>query len=425
MGEKRIFVFGVIWFALASLVCGLAPNIEVLVAARAVQGVGGALLTPGSLAIISASFRREDRMRAIGAWSGLGGIAGAAAPFLGGWIIQTASWRWIFLINLPVAIAVVAMAARHVPESRDARAAPHTDVVGAALAAVGLAALTYGLITWAGAPLVAPKVWAPLLVGMAGLAAFLLWESRTKHPMLPLGIFSSRLFSATNVVTFLVYAALGGLFFWLVLHLQVVVGFAPLQAGLALLPLTLLMLALSARAGALSERTGARLPMTVGPILAAVGAAGLTRIEQGSSYLLDVAPPVTLFGLGLVLTVAPLTATVLAAVPDSHAGLASGVNNAVARVASLIAVAALPVVAGLGESGYGDPAELAPAFRTAMWVCAACLLVGGLLSAAFVRTPQRSPTASTAEGREAGSSRRHCATDSPPLSPVEETSAES
>ena len=405
-----------VWFAIASLICGIAPNIEVLVAARAVQGVGGALLTPGSLAIIQASFRKEDRTRAIGAWSGLGGIAGAAAPFIGGWLIQAASWRWIFLINLPVAVAVVVMAARHVPESRDPRAAARTDVVGAALAATGLAGLTYGLIAWAGSGFSAPRVWISLVCGGAGLAAFLLWESRSSRPMLPLDIFASRVFSATNAVTFLMYGALGGVFFWLVLYLQVVAGFDPLEAGLSLLPITVIMLAFSARSGALSERIGARLPMTVGPILAAVAVAGLTRIERGSSYLFDILPPVTLFGLGLVLTVAPLTSTVLAAVPDDNAGLASGVNNAVARVASLLAVAALPVVAGLGERGYGDPQELGPAFVTAMWVCVGLLATAGILSAVFVASP--GPTSETPQPAQPVAPRRFCAADGPPLSPV-------
>lgn len=416
LGRRRVFVVGVLWFAAASMLCGLAPNVETLVCARALQGVGGALLTPGSLAIIQSSFRNDDRARAIGAWSGLGGIAGAAGPFLGGWLIGVASWRWIFLINLPVAIAVVLIAQRHVPESRDPAAAQHTDVTGAVLVAVGLAALTYGLVAWPGAGLTAPEVWMSLGAGVLAIVGFLVWEARAREPMLPLGIFASRVFSATNVVTFVVYAALGGIFFWLVLALQVVAGFTPLAAGLSLLPVTLIMLALSAWAGGLGQRIGPRLPMTVGPLVAAVGVAGLARLGPDASYWVDVLAPVSLFGFGLALTVAPLTATVLAAVPDSRAGLASGVNNAVARIASMLAVAVLPVVAGLSGDRYSDPAVLEPAFRTVMWVCVALLVLGGLLSAGFVRTPTPSPTTpGGSPHREPDQGRRYCPVDGPPL----------
>ncbi|MCU1595231.1 MAG: drug resistance transporter, EmrB/QacA subfamily [Frankiales bacterium] len=390
-GRKRVFVIGVVWFAAASLLCGIAPDIGTLIAARALQGVGGALLTPGSLAILSSSFRPEDRARAIGAWSGLAGIAGAAGPFTGGWLVEVASWRWIFLINLPFAVAVVAAAARHVPESLDPSASKHVDVAGAVLGAVALGAVTRGLIAAQDSGISSAGVVAALAIGAVAAAAFVLRERATKAPMLPLAIFQSRLFSAANAVTFAVYAALGGVFFWLVLCLQVVVGFAPLEAGLSLLPMTVLMLLLSARAGGLATRTGPRLPMTVGPLLCAAGAALLTRLDVGSSYAADVLAPVLLFGLGLSLTVAPLTATVLAAAPDNHAGLASGVNNAVARVAGLLAVAVLPLVAGLSGAGYTSPALLRPAYETAMWCCAGLLAAGGFLSALLVRTPLATP----------------------------------
>jgi len=231
LGRRRVFVLGVLWFALASMLCGLAPNIQTLVAARALQGIGGALLTPGSLAILQASFRPEDRARAIGAWSGLAGIAGATGPFVGGWLIGVTSWRWIFLINVPIALVVVVIARRRVPESSDPAASHHIDIAGAGLAAVGLAALTYGLIAWPTKGFSSPEVWGSLAAGIVAIAGFLAWETRTREPMLPLGIFASRVFSATNAVTFAVYAALGGIFFWLVLTLQVVVGFTPLQAG--------------------------------------------------------------------------------------------------------------------------------------------------------------------------------------------------
>jgi EmrB/QacA subfamily drug resistance transporter len=416
LGRRRVFIVGVLWFALASMLCGLAPNIQTLVASRALQGVGGALLTPGSLAILQASFRPDDRARAIGAWSGLGGIAGATGPFIGGWIIGVASWRWIFLINVPVAATVVAVAHRHVPESRDGAAARHTDVTGAGLAAVGLATVTYGLIAWPTEGITARVVWGSLSAGVVAIVGFLVWEANIEDPMLPLGIFASRVFSGTNALTFAVYAALGGIFFWLVLTLQVVVGFTPLEAGISLLPVTLIMLAFSARAGALSQRIGARIPMTVGPILAAVGVAGLTRITSGSSYFPDVVVPVSTFGCGLALTVAPLTATALAAVSGSHSGLASGVNNAVARIAGLLAVAVLPLVAGLSGHSYTDPRVLEPAFRTVMWVCVALLLTGGLLAAVIVRAPSSAPRlAPDHPARGAQPVQRYCPVDGPPL----------
>ena len=388
LGRRRVFIIGVLWFALASMLCGLAPNVQTLVAARALQGIGGALLTPGSLAILQASFRPADRARAIGAWSGLGGIAGATGPFIGGWLIGVASWRWIFLINVPIALMVVVVARRHVPESSDPAASHHIDLTGAGLAALGLAALTYGLIAWPARGFGSPGVWGSLTTGVLAIAGFLAWESRVREPMLPLGIFSSRVFSATNTVTFAVYAALGGIFFWLVLTLQVVVGFTPLAAGVSLVPVTLIMLVFSARAGALSTRIGPRVPMTAGPIVAAVGVAGMARIGPGASYLVDILPPVTVFGCGLALTVAPLTATALASVPGNHSGLASGVNNAVARIGGLLAIAVLPLIAGLSGLSYADPAVLEPAFRTVIWVCVALLVTGGVLAAVFVRAPE-------------------------------------
>ena len=418
LGRRRVFVVGVAWFALASMLCGLAPNIQTLVAARALQGVGGALLTPGSLALISASFHGPDRAAAIGAWSGLGGIAGATGPFIGGWLIGVASWRWIFLINVPIAVVVVVVARRHVPESSDPAASRHIDVTGAGLAAVGLAALTYGLIAWPTRGIGSPGVWGSLVAGLAGIAGFLAWETRTSEPMLPLSIFASRAFSAINAVTFAVYAALGGIFFWLVLTLQVVAGFTSLAAGVSLLPVTLIMLAFSARAGALSGRIGPRIPMTAGPILAAAGVAGLARIGPDASYLVDVLPPVSVFGAGLALTVAPLTATALAAVAESRAGLASGVNNAVARIGGLLAVAVLPLVAGLSGLSYTDPAVLEPAFRTVIWVCAALLVAGGLTAAVFVRAPEPQPGIAEGPPAQSSSMRPCCPVDGPPLTAV-------
>lgn len=389
-GRRRIFLWGVVWFALASWACGLAPTLETLVMARALQGVGGALLTPGSLAILQSSFRPEDRAKAIGAWSGLGGIAGAAGPFIGGWLVQVASWRWAFLVNLPFAAVVVWLTLKYVPESKDPEASSRLDAAGALLCAVGLGALTYGLIIWQDAGLMAPVTWVSLVAGGGALLAFVAREHLTAEPMLPLGIFSSALFTTINIVTFVVYAALGGLFFWLTLELQVVAGYGPLAAGLAWLPMTFIMLLLSARMGALAQRIGPRILMTVGPLVAAVGAALFSRVDATAPYLSTVFPAVALTGLGLAITVAPLTSAVLAAAPARHAGLASGVNNAVARAAGLLAVAVLPLVAGLSGEAYQSADLLHPAFLKANAVCAALLALGGILSGLFVRTPKPS-----------------------------------
>ena len=388
LGRRRVFLIGVVWFAVASALCGLSPNIGVLIAARALQGIGGALLTPGSLAIIQATFYANDRPRAIGAWSGLGGVAAAIGPFLGGWIVGAVGWRWIFLLNLPLAAAVVAVAARHVPESSDPTASGRFDVAGAVLAALALAGITDALIE---AP--AHGLARAGLTGAVGAVAgvgFVLLERRRGRPgarttpMLPLDVFASRQFTAVNVVTFLVYGALGGTLFLLVLDLQVVAGFSPLEAGISLLPSTVLMLVLSSRAGALAQRIGPRWLMTAGPLVTGTGLLLATRIGPNASYLADVLPAVTLFGLGLSATVAPLTATVLASAEIRHAGVASGVNNAVARAAGLLAVAGLPVAVGLTGAAYRDPVLLESSFRAAMVVCAGLLVAGAALSAVTI-----------------------------------------
>lgn len=391
-GRRKVFVIGTVWFAAASLLCGVAQDVETLVAARALQGVGGALLTPGSLALISASFDPRDRGAAVGAWSGLGGVAGAAGPFVGGWLVEQVSWRAVFLVNLPLAAVVVWVALRHVPESRDTArrdtasrdttGAPGLDVVGAVLAAAGLAGVTYGFIGGS---------WVAGLTGLLVLVIFVLVERRSSHPLVPLELFSSRLFVAANLVTLVVYAAISTVFFLLVLQLQVVVGFSPLAAGASALPVTVLMLLLSSRAGALAQRTGPRLPMTVGPLVAAVGLLLMLRVGPGASYLADVLPAVVLFGLGLSCLVAPLTATVLGAAPGHLAGTASGVNNAVARTAGLLAVAALPVLVGLTGDAYTSAAAFDPGFRRAMVVSAVLLVAGAGVAAALVRTPPASP----------------------------------
>ena len=308
---------------------------------------------PGSLAIISATFHRSDRARAIGSWSALAGVATAAGPLLGGWMVETIGWRWVFLINLPLAAVVLVVALRHVPETADPTAPRSFDLAGAALGALGLAALTYALIG-AGDGWTA-DVLAGGVLGIAALVAFVLVERRGRHPMLPMDIFASRQFSAANVVTLMVYAALGAMFFLLVVQLQVVAGFDALAAGSALLPITIIMLLLSGASGQLAERIGPRLPMTVGPLLAGCGSLLLLRVGPDASYATDVLPAVVVIGLGLAATVAPLTATVLAAAEDRHAGIASGVNNAVARAGGLLAVAAIPVLVGLTGDAYAEP----------------------------------------------------------------------
>jgi EmrB/QacA subfamily drug resistance transporter len=423
-GRRRVFLIGVVAFTAASVLCGLAVNTGMLIVARGIQGAGGALLTPGSLAILQASFTPDDRTKAIGAWSGLSGVASAIGPLLGGWLVEVATWRLVFLINVPLALVVVLVTLRHVPESVDPDATGRVDLAGAALAVLGLGGLTYGLTEWGHRGPSDPLVLASLLLGVVLLAAFVVVERRTARPMLPLGLFRLRAFSAVNVVTFLVYAALSGVFFFLVVQLQVVAGFSPVASGLALLPVTILMLGLSARAGALANRIGPRIPMFAGPLLGAAGLIGLATVGHGATYWSGVLPYVVVLGLGLVLTVAPLTATAMAAVEDRHAGIASGVNNAVARTAGLLAIAILPVVSGVGAS-LTDPVTLAPAYRTAMLICAG-LMVGGALVAlatvpssyAAIRAELAGAAGAPVEAPVESPCRVHCAVGAPPLQPA-------
>ncbi|MFJ2925391.1 MFS transporter [Streptomyces massasporeus] len=383
-GRRKVFVVGVVWFAVASLLCGIAPNAGVLIAARALQGVGGALLTPGSLALIQASFHPDDRGRAVGLWSGFGGIGAAVGPFVGGWLVDGPGWRWVFLLNVPLALVCVPVALRHVPESGDQQAHGRFDVLGAVLGALALALVTYALIEAGGGGLV---VVVSAVAGVAAAVAFVLVERRRPDPMMPLDIFASRQFTAVNLVTLCVYAALGGFFFLAALQLQVVVGYSALAAGTALLPTTVLMLLLSARSGELAGRIGPRIPLTVGPLLCAAGMLMMLRVGPGASYVADVLPALVVLGLGLVTLVAPLTATVLGSVSVVRAGLASGINNAAARAAGLIAVAALPLLTGMGEEAYREPAAFDTAFDKAMGWCAGALVVGAAIAAAVVRRP--------------------------------------
>ncbi|MFF0203266.1 MFS transporter [Streptomyces sp. NPDC005017] len=403
-GRRKIFVIGVVWFAVASLLCGLAPDAGVLIVARALQGVGGALLTPGSLALIQASFRPDDRARAVGLWSGFGGIGAAVGPFLGGWLVDGPGWRWVFLLNVPLALLCVPVALRHVPESGDGRKHGRFDVLGALLGAAALALVTYALIE---AQAGGVTVVLSAVGGVAAGVAFVYVERRRADPMMPLDIFSSRQFTAVNVVTLCVYAAFGGFFFLSVLQLQVVSGYSALEAGTALLPTTVLMLLFSARAGELGEKIGPRIPLTVGPLLCAAGMLLMLRVGEDADYVTDVLPALLVLGLGMVALVAPLTATVLASVDVARAGLASGINNAAARAAGLVAVAALPLLADMGPEAYRSAEAFDAAFRRAMPWCAGVLVVGAVVAFATVRRPD--------PGCRRPECRRFAAVSSPPL----------
>ena len=382
LGRRRVFVGGLVVFVGASVLCGLAPTTGALIAARALQGVGGAFLVPGSLAILSASFHPDDRSRAVGAWSGLAGVASAIGPFVAGWLVDGGSWRLIFLINLPLAAVAVWITLRHVPESRDEHA-PKPDVPGALVVTVGLTGVTYALIE--GSTDLGPLELAAGAAGASALIGFLLVERASSHAMLPLELFRAPQFSGSNLTTLAVYGGLGGALFLIVLQLQVSLGYSALAAGTALLPLTVLMLPLSSRAGELAQRTGPRLPMTVGPAVAAGGLVLLARVEPGATYLGSVLPGTAVFGLGLTLTVAPLTSAVLAAVDERHVGVASGVNNAVARLAGLLAVAVLPGVAGI-ETGPRAAETLQAGYPLAMRISAGLCAAGAVVAVLTVRS---------------------------------------
>jgi len=408
-GRKLVFVIGVIWFALASLLCGVALDDAMLIAARALQGVGAALLTPGSLAIIQASFVSADRGKAIGAWSGFAGVGSAIGPFIGGWLIQAYSWRLIFAINVPIAALVVAVSLRHVPESRDMSAAGRrVDFTGGALVTAGLIGLTYGLIE---APIrgwTSPVPLVALFAGVVLLAVFIWWEHRDDMPVMPLSLFRSTQFSAANVATFVVYAALSGALFLLPIQLIQVSGYTALEAGVSLLPVTAIMLALSARSGDLAARIGPRLQMTVGPLVIAAGLALFARIGPSGNYFTEVLPAVVVFGLGLAINVAPLTSTALGAVSAEHAGAASAINNDVARAAGLIAVAVLPAAAGLSGASYLHPEAFSAGFRMASFISAGLCVFGAVIAGLTIRNPARpeEPRPSTPTV--------HCCLDAPP-----------
>jgi EmrB/QacA subfamily drug resistance transporter len=417
-GRRRVFIIGVVSFALTSLICAVAPDAAVLIGGRAIQGVGAALLTPGSLAILRASFTPDDQGRAVGAWSGLGGVATAIGPFLGGFLISAVSWRFIFVINLPIAALVVVMAARHVPESRDPEATGRIDIPGAVLVSLGLVGLTMGMIEAPGRGWTSALVLGSLVAGLVFLAAFLLGEARSAHPVLPLGIFRSTQFSATNAVTFLVYAALSGALFLLPIELEQVSHYSPLEAGTSLLPLTAMMLAFSARSGALATRIGPRLQMTLGPVVVGAGMILFRLVGPSGNYLTEVLPAIVVLGLGLVLTVAPLTAVAMASAPSAQAGVASAVNNDVARTGGLVAVALLPVLSGITGASYLDPPAFSAGFRTAVTLAGLAAVAGGILAGVLIRNPRHpsapAPTEAVSVGAQ-GVPASHCALEAPPL----------
>jgi EmrB/QacA subfamily drug resistance transporter len=443
-GRRRIFAIGIALFAASSAACALAPGIRFLVAARAVQGVAAALLVPSSLAILGAAFSPRERGRAVGTWSSLTAVAAAIGPIAGGWLVQVASWRAVFLLNLPIAGAVLAIALSKVPETRNPSAGP-LDLLGAFAATIGLAGLVFGLIEVPGAGWSDPRVWVSLAAGGVALAGFVVIEARSAHPMAPLDLFRIRAFAGANLLTLFLYAALSAAFFLLPFELIQAQGYSPSEAGAALLPLIVLLFALSRPAGAIADRFGPGVPLTVGPAIAAVGFFLLSVPHHDARYATGLLPALSVLGLGMAITVAPLTTTVLNAVGERDAGTASGINNAVARVGGLVAIAAFGVVASqvfdraldrrLSEAGLAAvaakipaaerhklgaaqtppnssdsetrgaqkaiAAALADSFRVSMKIAAALALLSSVCALVFIRIPSRRSRISGSASRAA------------------------
>ena len=399
-GRRRLFAIGLVAFGTTSALCALAPSVEVLIAARGLQGVAGALLVPGSLALVAAAFDGAARGRAVGTWTAWTGIATVIGPAGGGALIGLFSWRAIFWINLPLIVGTVLLTLHAVEESSDPEAVPGIDWGGIALSAAGLGGPVFALIAQPTQGWGDPLVWMPLVAGLACLALFLLHEARTRQPMLDLGLFRIRNFAVANLTTFSAYAGLIGGFFFIALYLQQVIGYSPLEAGLATTPVSVLLFALSPRFGHLAAATGPRLPMTAGPIVGGLGLIMLLRVDAEAGYLVDVLPAILVFGLGLAATVAPLTATVLDSVPPHRVGVASGVNNGISRVAGLLAIAVLGAVisaqfdASAGrEIASGPLTDAAPeastaAFHLGVLIAGLLMILGGIASWVGIENPR-------------------------------------
>ncbi|MEM9557964.1 MAG: MFS transporter [Acidobacteriota bacterium] len=411
-GRRKLFVVGTAAFAITSAGCGLAPSIEWLIGLRVLQGVAAALLMPESLAILEAVLEREDRGRAIGAWSALTGVAGAVGPLVGGMLVDLVSWRWAFFLNLPFAAAALWIAVRWIPETRAATSS-RLDVRGALSAFLALGALTWTLIQAPRRGLGEPSIVLGGLLGLVAFALFLGTQWRGREPMMPLRMFARPQFGAANAVTFVVYSALGGVFFFLVVFLQTTLGFSAVAAGASLLPITVLMLGLSSKAGDFAQRRGARTPLTIGAVLIAAGLALMTRLDAGSTYLADVLPAIVVFGLGLSAMVAPVTSAVLAAAEEGREGVASGINNALSRTAQLIAVATVPWIAGLEGGDLVDAAAMAAGFPRAMLVLAVVAAAGGLLAWLTISSAPLGTVEPACDQK--GKSHYHCAVDATPL----------
>jgi EmrB/QacA subfamily drug resistance transporter len=412
-GRKRMFVMGLIGFGATSALCAVAPTVEFLIAARALQGIAGALLVPGSLAIVAATFEGEARGQAVGTWTAWTGIATVIGPAGGGALIGLTSWRAIFWVNLPLIAATVALTMHSVEESRDPDAFHGIDWTGIVLSAAGLAGPVFALIEQPKYGWGDPLVWVPLLAGVACFALFVLHEARARHPMMDLGLFRIRNFAVANLTTLSAYAGLIGGLFFVGLYLQQVGGYSPLEAGLATTPISVILFVLSPRWGKLASGTGPRLPMTLGPIIGGVGLLMMLRIGSGADYVVDVLPAVLVFGLGLSATVAPLTATVLDSVPEHRVGIASGINNGVSRVAGLLAIAILgavisarfAAVAGPGTSG-GPLTAHAPdastaAFHLGVLIAGVLMILGGIASGFGIENPRRQVSSYPSRGSAA------------------------
>ncbi|WP_370643602.1 MFS transporter [Amycolatopsis sp. DSM 110486] len=382
-GRKRIFLIGVAGFTVASVLCAAVPDVGTLIGARILQGIGGALMAPASMAILQSTIVPGDRPRAIGTWSGYAGIAGVLAPFVGGWLLSLGSWRWIFLINVPVAVIVLVVTVRHIPETRDDESSG-MDWGGSALALVTLAAATYALTAIPANPS-GPGALASALVAVAAGIGFVRYERRTTSPMLPALLRKSRSFVSINVITFIVYGAFGVFFLIFTIALETVAGYSPAEAGSTLLPITIISLALSPSSGKLAARVGPGWQLTAGPVLCGVAALMALQIKPDTGYWSWVIPLECVFGLGTATMVAPLTSVALSSLPGGHVGVASAVNNAVARGAALLWIAALPPLVGLTGASYARSEAFQPGYRLACVICAAALFVAGAIAAAVFR----------------------------------------